>query len=56
MELPIFSGMPESFPKFLTLFEAKLKILTSSKCYDFNCMENPTAGQTKAFDEYLNAF
>ena len=56
MELPIFSGIPESFPKFLTLFEAKLAIQSSSKCYDFNIIENPTAAQTKAFNDYLNAF
>ena len=56
LPLPIFSGMPESFPKFLTLFEAKLAIQSSSKCYDFNIIENPTAAQTKAFNDYLNAF
>ena len=56
MELPIFTGQPVNFPKFLTLFEARLKTLTSSKCYEFNCIENPTAKQAKAFDVYLDAF
>ena len=56
MDLPTFTGMPVNFPKFLSLFEAKLKILTSSKWYDFKCIENPTASQTKAFDVYLNSF
>ena len=56
MDLPTFTGMPVNFPKFLSLFEAKLKILTSSKWYDFKCIENPTASQTNAFDVYLNSF
>ena len=56
MELPIFAGEPATFPKFLTLFKTRLKILTAPKCYEFNCKENPTAKQTKAFDAYLDTF
>ena len=56
MELPIFAGKPATFPKFLTLFEARLKILIAPKCYEFNSIENPSAKQNAAFDKYLEAF
>ena len=51
MELPIFAGEPATFPKFLTLFETRLKILTAPKCYEFNCIENPMAKEKEAFDK-----
>ena len=56
MELLIFAGEPTTFPKFLTLFETRLNVLTAPKCYEFNCIENPTAKQTEAFDKYLEVF
>ena len=56
MDLPIFSGMPESFPKFLTLFEARLNIQSATKCYKFNLIEKATAKQHDAFDKYLDKF
>ena len=54
--LPIFTGMPVNFPKFLNMFEARLIILTATKWYEFNCIENPTARQNAEFDKYLEAF
>ena len=56
MDLPTFTGIPENFPKFLTLFEARLNIQTAPKCYEFNCIENATAKQHDAFDKYLDKF
>ena len=55
-DLPIFSGEPTAFPKFLTLFETRLNILTAPKCYEYNCIDKPTANQTDAFQGYLETF
>ena len=48
--------MSVNFPKFLTMFEARLNILTATKWNEFNCIENATANQEEAFDKYLDKF
>ena len=57
MELPVFCRNTSTFARFLTQFETKMNIITSTKDYEFNLNnENPSKRKINLYDDYMDKF